>query len=97
MLQRFRGKQTEREAELTAMIEDLVWGMHLWACDEDGIHPDAYRAFQEAIRVAVIPANLLVTDDDETAYQFHPNFAARMRLTREMRAAAQQPTDAREG
>lgn len=70
----------EREAELTTMIEKLVWSMHLWACDEDGIHPDAYATFREALLVAAVP-HTMCNDDGEPRYRFTHDWAQRMRET----------------
>lgn len=70
----------EREAELTTTIEHLVWAMHLWGCDEDGIHPDAYATFQTAIDTARIPVTKTI-EDGETRYRFDPDWSRRMRET----------------
>lgn len=72
---------TEREAELTVAIEQLIWGMHLWGCDEDNsIHPDAYAAFREALTVARIPVEITIRDG-EPYYRFDPDWTRRMRET----------------
>ena len=36
------------EASAIALIGDLIKGMESWAQDEDGIHPDAWNAYQRA-------------------------------------------------
>lgn len=80
-----------REAELEATIEELVWAMHLWGRDEDNsLHPDAYGAFKEALKVARIPVTTTV-EDGEPRYQFDPEWAQRQRVTWEMRQGTLRP------
>lgn len=79
---------SEREAELEAMVEELVWAMHLWGADEDdSIHPDAYAAFREALTVARIPVTVTI-EDGEPRYQFDPDWCQRQRVTHAMREQA---------
>lgn len=34
--------------ELRALVSGLTRGMEAWAADEDGVHPDAWDAYQRA-------------------------------------------------
>lgn len=80
---------SEREAELGAMVEELVWAMHLWGADEDNsIHPEAWAAFREALTVARIPFTDLGEDDEGHRYRFDPDWCQRQRVTHAMREQA---------
>lgn len=54
----------QRNQELTAMIEELVWAMHLWQDSDNWMSPDAYLAFLAAIRMTGIPFTDFNQDDD---------------------------------
>jgi len=43
--------------DLRTLIEGLVRGMESWAADEDGIHPDAWQAYQRAKLAIGEPVN----------------------------------------
>jgi hypothetical protein len=80
-----------REAELEAMIEELVFAMNRWSDDEDdAIHPDAYAAYAEALRVARIPVTTTV-EGGETRHRFDPDWCRRQRATWAMRQQAARP------
>src|SRR5690242_5630988 len=75
----------ERVDDLVAMIEELVWAMHVWGADEDNsIPPEAYASFREALTVARIPV-MITIEDGEPRYLFDPEWAQRQRVTWAMR------------
>jgi hypothetical protein len=85
------GGVSAREAELQAMVEELVWAMNRWGEDEDdSIHPDAYAAYAEALRVARIPVTTTV-QGGETRHRFDPDWCQRQRVTWAMRQQASRP------
>jgi len=46
---------TEQVEHAREIIESLVHSMELWAADEDGIHPDAWQAYERAKNVLMQP------------------------------------------
>jgi len=34
--------------EMLEIITDLVWGIQYWASDEDGVHPECWKAYSRA-------------------------------------------------
>lgn len=72
----------QRLAERTAMIEELVWAMHLWGgYEDDSIHHDAYPAFRAAIELVGIPITeeRLEYDTVNMRYRFDLAWAERQR------------------
>lgn len=49
----------QKLADRTAMIEELVWALHLWAEDDEtkAIHPDAERVFFAALEMVGVSHN----------------------------------------
>lgn len=65
------GKLREKLSDQKAMIEELVWGMHLEAQDTgEGIHPDAYATFRAAINLVEIPVEWSKNEDGDVSYRF---------------------------
>jgi hypothetical protein len=66
--------------ELRAMIEELVWAMHLWSEYENGLHPDAEAAFWAGVAEVNARVESRPGRDGDLAHRFtDPDWVQRQR------------------